>query len=171
MGDAAGALALWQRGELDVTRPAADAETEFLRQRLLRPVPRVQLGLALRSIATAAVDVSDGLMADLGHIAARSGVAAHVDADLLPCSTALQRVLGSEAARSCALQGGDDYELCFTAAVTSRRRLLALSGELGISLTRIGAMLHGEGVHCPGSGAVHGYVHFLSPPMAAGDQS
>lgn len=171
LGDAAGALQLWQRGELDVTRPAADPAWEYLRQRLLRPMPRVQLGLALRGIATAAVDVSDGLLADLGHIAARSGVAAHVDADLLPCSTALQRVLSREAARSCALQGGDDYELCFTAPVSSRQRLLALSGELGISLTRTGTMVHGEGVHCPGSGATHGYVHFRSPPMVAGGQS
>lgn len=160
LGDAAGALALWQRGELDVRCSAVDTDREFLRQRLLRPVPRVQLGLALRTIATAAVDVSDGLMADLGHIAARSGVGAEVDAELLPCSTALQRVLGRETARSRALQGGDDYELCFTSNPGMRARIQSLSDGTGLRLSRIGCITKGEGVHCGGKDLQGGYQHF-----------
>ncbi|MBN8802480.1 MAG: thiamine-phosphate kinase, partial [Stenotrophomonas acidaminiphila] len=74
-GEAAGALRLWQQGRLDVRGVVADAAHERLRQRLQRPMPRLALGLALRSCAHAAADVSDGLLADLGHIASRSGVA------------------------------------------------------------------------------------------------
>lgn len=162
LGDAAGALQLWQRGELAVTRSAADPGREHLRQRLLRPVPRVKLGLALRSIATAAVDVSDGLMADLGHIAARSGVGAQVCADALPVSSALRERLGRDAARDCALYGGDDYELCFTATATAGQRdaLHVIARSLDLPITRIGRILEGQGVHAEGHDGPSGYQHF-----------
>ncbi|MBD8695687.1 thiamine-phosphate kinase [Stenotrophomonas sp. CFBP 13718] len=161
LGDAAGALQLWQRGTLQVTHPAADADMEFLRQRLLRPTPRVALGTALRGIATAAVDISDGLLADLGHIAAVSGVAVHLNAELVPCSASTERVIGREAARQCALSGGDDYELCFTASPSCRAALAEIAYRLSLDITRIGHVASGAGVHCPGSHARQGYAHFL----------
>ncbi len=160
LGDAAAALQLWQRGALDVAGVAADTDREVLRQRLLRPTPRVALGTALRGIATAAVDISDGLLADLGHIAARSSVAAHVDAGSVPCSASAERVIGREAARHCALSGGDDYELCFTAPRSCRTALDEIACRLALDLTRIGHVVGGAGVHCPGSQARQGYAHF-----------
>lgn len=103
-------LALGQR-----QRPAGGADADFLRGRLDRPEPRVAAGLQLRGIASAAIDISDGLAADLGHILARSGVGARLELGQLPFSPALQRVLPEAAGRwPYALGGGDDYELCFT---------------------------------------------------------
>ncbi|MCL7715594.1 thiamine-phosphate kinase [Stenotrophomonas mori] len=162
-GEAAGALRLWQQGRLDVRGVAADAGHERLRERLQRPTPRLALGRALRGLAHAAADVSDGLLADLGHIAARSGVAAVVQADAVPLSAALCGALGDAAAGDCALRGGDDYELCFTAAPARRAALQALAAHLALPLTRIGRIEAGEGVHCAGApvaGPAHGYRHF-----------
>lgn len=160
LGDAAGALQLWQRGELDVTRPAADPGREFLRQRLLRPTPRIELGVALRGIASAAVDISDGLLADLDHIARRSGVAACLDASSLPLSSALRDGLEEDAARNHAMGGGDDYELCFTAAPVQCHRLKEMGHALGLQLTRIGQMAEGSGVRCADRPQRAGYEHF-----------
>ncbi len=164
-GDAAGALRLWQQGRLDVRVAAADADCERLRQRLQRPMPRLRLGLALRGLAHAAADVSDGLLADLGHIASRSGVAAVVQADALPLSSALCDALGTDVARDCALRGGDDYELCFTAAPERRQALHALSSTLALPLTRIGVIAGGRGVRCEGDAGgerAAGYRHFTA---------
>lgn len=160
LGDAAGALQLWQRGELTVSTATLLADYEALRLRLVRPTPRVTLGLRLRAFAHAAVDISDGLLADLGHIAARSGVRAEVDADALPLSPALRDRLGREAARECALRGGDDYELCFTAAADQRDALHYLAESLELSLTRIGRIMEGQGVHTEGHDGTSGYEHF-----------
>lgn len=160
LGDAAGALQLWQRGELDVARITPDPTIEFLRQRLLRPRPRVTLGLALRGLASAAVDVSDGLLADLGHIAGSSVVAVRVDVAQIPLSVPLRRVLGDEGALRCALHGGDDYELCFTAPRSLRTTLGSLSRGVSPPLTLIGAVSTGTGVHCEGYSGPRGYEHF-----------
>ena len=112
---------------------------------LQRPLPRVELGLALRErrLASAAIDVSDGLLADLGHILERSQLAAEIYAPQLPC---LPAGIGSHAelARDCQLAGGDDYELVFTAALAQRPALAALAAELELPLWRIGRLLHGE---------------------------
>ena len=162
-GEAAAALRLWQQAALDVRVAAADAAHEVLRQRLQRPTPRLQLGLALRGVAHAAADVSDGLLADLGHIAARSGLGAMVQADALPLPAAAVALLGAEAARDCVLRGGDDYELCFTAAPARREALLALSATLQLPLTRIGSIVEGSGVRCDGDAGhaeAGGFRHF-----------
>ena len=107
------------------------------------PTPRLALGVALRGLATAAIDVSDGLLADLGHILETSGVGAVVEAGALPLSAAARGVPG---AREAALAGGDDYELLFTAAPEARTRLAALSRDLGLPLTRIGAITITRGI-------------------------
>ncbi|MEL4017141.1 AIR synthase-related protein, partial [Dryocola clanedunensis] len=103
---------------------------------------------------------SDGLLADLGHIAARSGVGAEVDADLLPVSSSLRELLGREGARECALRGGDDYELCFTAAADQRDALHYLAESLDLPLTRIGRIVDGQGVQVNGEATDGGYQHF-----------
>ncbi|HEX4523370.1 MAG TPA: thiamine-phosphate kinase [Casimicrobiaceae bacterium] len=117
------------------------AELAECESALARPAPRVALGLALRGIASAVIDVSDGLVGDLGHVLDASRIGATIDLDGLPRSTALERRLGSvdrEVALQCLLAGGDDYELCFTAPRARDARITALGDKLGLPLTRIG---------------------------------
>ncbi|HEV6968444.1 thiamine-phosphate kinase [Roseateles sp.] len=97
------------------------------------PTPRLALGQALRGIATAAIDVSDGLLGDLGHILAASGVGARLDADALPRSAVLA-AQPVELQRTCVLAGGDDYELVFTAPPGARLP------DVGVALTRVGVI-------------------------------
>lgn len=112
-------------------------------ERLHTPVPRVALGRALRDVAHSAIDISDGLVADLAHICERSGLAAVVEWPLVPLSPALLAV-GPEYRLSCALTGGDDYELCFTAGENHRAGIAAMAAATGVALTRIGAMQAGD---------------------------
>jgi thiamine-monophosphate kinase len=114
-----------------------------VRARLECPQPRVELGMRLRGIASAALDVSDGLTGDLQHILDRSGVGATLQLDALPRDPVLDALLRGadrDLALSCLLAGGDDYELCFTAPVTQRATLDALAAELALPLTRIGVI-------------------------------
>jgi thiamine-monophosphate kinase len=133
LGDAALALAA-RRGRI----PAAPRERRALMHRLDAPAPRVGLGIALRGIARSAIDISDGLIADLGHICERSRVAAVVQFDRLPASAIMRRNLGRPAARAALLAGGDDYELVFTAGRSWRNAIARLSRRLRLKLTRIG---------------------------------
>jgi thiamine-monophosphate kinase len=105
--------------------------------RMDRPTPRVALGLALRGVAHAAIDVSDGLLADLGHILRRSGVGATVQADACPASPAL-RAQSAQRQRLCQLAGGDDYELLFTAPPAARNAVAAAAAQAATPVTRIG---------------------------------
>ncbi|WP_454832078.1 thiamine-phosphate kinase [Pseudoxanthomonas wuyuanensis] len=136
LGDAGAALA-----QLDSPDP-----DPFLRSRLDRPVPRVAAGQALIGIAHACVDVSDGLLADLGHICTRSGVAAQVEVAALPVSAALAQTFAAAQCSEFQAGGGDDYELCFTASADARERIAALAETLGLPFTRIGTILAGQGV-------------------------
>lgn len=136
LGDATLGLKVLQ-GEFDVTEPAR----AFLIERYRLPQPRLALGQALRGIASAAIDVSDGLVADLGHILEVSGVGAELRADALPLSTAARDLPG---ARDAALSGGDDYELLFTASPERRAEIAALARRLDVPLTRIGAIREGS---------------------------
>jgi thiamine-monophosphate kinase len=104
---------------------------------LHRPEPRIELGLALRPLAHAVIDVSDGLLADLGHILERSAVSAVLELEALP-GAALAAAPGAEFGRSCLLGGGDDYELIFTAAPESDSAVAAVALRLGLPLTAIG---------------------------------
>ncbi|MEJ1163737.1 thiamine-phosphate kinase [Variovorax sp. CCNWLW186] len=110
------------------------------RMRMEQPTPRVALGQALRGIASAAVDVSDGLVGDLGHILASSRVGATLDADAATSTVAAASApgLGIEALRTCALSGGDDYELVFTAAPSARAAVEQAGKESFTRVTRIG---------------------------------
>ncbi len=138
LGDAALALA-HHRGRIVL---AAD-ELALCDRALLRPEPRVALGQRLRGLATAAIDVSDGLVGDLGHVLDASGVGAAVTVAALPRSTTLaHRLEGADRALAldCLLAGGDDYELCFTAPARAGAKLDALAGQLDLPLTRIGSI-------------------------------
>jgi thiamine-monophosphate kinase len=134
---------------------------------LQRPQPRVALGVELRGLATAAIDVSDGLLGDLKHILERSGVAAIVRFEALP-RAALSAGANAELAHACLLAGGDDYELVFTAAPERRNEIVALGGRLQLPLARIGEIHAGTSPDVQvldGEGRVmdvgrHGYDHF-----------
>lgn len=110
------------------------------------PQPRVALGRGLRGVASAALDVSDGLLGDLGHICERSALGADIELDRVPRSADLARVSDSEFVHAAVLSGGDDYELCFTAPPRVRGRVEALGKRLGIEVTRIGRMRTGRDV-------------------------
>jgi thiamine-monophosphate kinase len=156
VGDAALGLAVVQ-GALEVAEP--------LRARLIEryrlPRPRVALGQALRGLAHAAIDISDGLLADLGHIGETSNLGAEIRADLLPLSAA-----DLPGVRDAALSGGDDYELLFTAPPSQRDAIEGLGKKLGLPLTRIGQMQVASGirVHDATGAEVHpqrsGWQHF-----------
>jgi len=109
---------------------------------LHRPQPRVALGLALRGIATSAIDVSDGLLADLGHVLDASALSATIDFERLP--TAARRACSDETlARDSLLGGGDDYELLFSAPSGRRAQIASLAAPLGVALSRIGTLRAG----------------------------
>lgn len=130
LGDAAMALQQWQSGS---GRDAA------LRQRMDRPQPRVAFGLALRGVATACIDVSDGLLQDLGHVARASGVGAELRLDALPASAQLRQWATAAQRHGLQCSGGDDYELCFTAPLARRDAIAAMAME-GVQATRIGTV-------------------------------
>ncbi|UXY17164.1 thiamine-phosphate kinase [Chitiniphilus purpureus] len=114
-------------------------------RRLDLPLPRLALGARLRGLASAALDISDGLLADLGHIAARSGCGARIDWDAVPVDPALSG-LPEPVRRQAALAGGDDYELCFTAPPQAHAQLEALAQTLAVPLSCIGRMVAQPGV-------------------------
>ncbi len=152
LGDARLALEVF-RGTVSVPAPVFEAA----RARMEQPTPRVALGLALRGIATAAIDVSDGLLGDLGHILQQSGVGATVEADLAASLVAARALCaattprpGSEIAqnhwRSWALAGGDDYELLFTAPPAARARVANAASSSQTAVTRIGQIEQQSGL-------------------------
>ena len=138
-GEAALALA-----HLQVRTKLAEADFAACLERLDLPQPRLDLGGRLRGIARSAIDVSDGLLADLTHILKASGVAAEVRLKQLPVAPALAHCQDQKLARNCLLAGGDDYELVFTAPQHRRAEIEALSQDLGLALTVIGTVLPGE---------------------------
>ena len=140
LGDAAAGLALVIDGAVD------GEEVRYLRERLDRPTPRIGLGLALRGIASACIDISDGLCADVGHIMERSYLGAEIESRLLPLSRELLALKGEVAARELALYGGDDYELCFCVPPQREAELLRLARTLALPLTRIGEITNEVGV-------------------------
>lgn len=164
-GDSAAGLAILQN-RLQVAE-AKDAE--YLLMRHLRPTPRILIGQALRDLASAAIDLSDGLISDLGHIVTASGCGARVDVDALPYSGALSRHVAPDQALRWALSGGEDYELCFTVPEINRGALDVAIGQLGVPFTCIGQMSADvEGMNFMRDGEPvtfdwKGYDHFATP--------
>jgi thiamine-monophosphate kinase len=160
-GDSAAGLAL-EQNRLHV----ADAmSAQILRDRFLFPTPRCEVGIALRGLASACIDVSDGLGGDLEKLCAASQCGAQLDAAALPVSEPLVQALGRELAREYALTGGEDYELLFTVPLA---RLGAMSQAVALGLgpvTRIGSLVPGKGVRVFARGGVMqfsgaGFDHF-----------
>lgn len=139
LGDSAAGLAL-ERGAQGglVPDPALLQPEQWLRQRFLFPQPRVALGQALRGLATACIDVSDGLAQDAGKLASASGCGLRLDVAQLPLSAALRARVGLAQARHWALTGGEDFELCFALPPTRQDRLLQLADAAGCALQVIG---------------------------------
>lgn len=163
VGDAALALAHLAGG---VVVPAASLDSVLAR--LNRPQPRLREGAALRGIATAAIDLSDGLGADLGHVLEASGVGATIHAERLPLSAALRGQLAAGGAWNFALGGGDDYELCFTAPPEHQSAITQRFDELGTRCTCIGRIEDAAGLRCvmPDGETIDprtlGYDHFAA---------
>jgi len=138
---------LWVSGTLGDARLALEvfrgtaslpgAEFDRVRQAMELPQPRVALGLALRGLASSAIDLSDGLVGDLGHVLARSGVGACVQTDALPRSAVLAQQPAA-LQRLCLLAGGDDYELLFTAPPAHDAQVRAAAARAGVAVTLIG---------------------------------
>lgn len=141
LGDAALALAA-TRGDIEL----APTHRDLAEARLDRPQPRVPLGLALSGIAHGCIDISDGLVADVGHVAERSGVRAVIEWERVPLSPEASALREHPVVRQAALGGGDDYELAFTAEIARRDDIEALSVRLGLPLTRVGRIEVGAGV-------------------------
>jgi len=146
LGDAAAALRLMRDSGLGARDSINEQARAELQSRLNRPEPRIAAGLALRDVASACIDVSDGLLADLGHLCVASGAGALIEADALPFSSAMFALFNSEERRAFALGGGDDYELCFTASVDRADRLSADFARLGFGALRIGRIVAEPGV-------------------------
>jgi len=161
LGDAALALA-HSRGELQLQ----SQELDYVRARLDRPTPRVGLGNTLRGLASSAIDVSDGLLADAGHLAERSGVRLVIQWPAVPLSPVALHYREQPWLQRCALAGGDDYELCFTAAPSRHGEIVELARRLGLALTHIGRVESGSGVTAVDAAGQalalqeHGFDHF-----------
>ena len=149
IGDAAAGLERLSAGKPD----------DYLCSRFLRPAARVSFGQMLVGVASAAIDISDGLLGDLQKLLDASGVGAELDLDSLPLSDALRSAFDGEAQRRFALCGGDDYELCFTAAGD----VLPQTGDPRV--TAIGRIVAGDSIVCRAGGEIveyadSGYRHF-----------
>ena len=141
LGDARAALEVLKHGTVD-------EQSTFLLERYWRPTPRLALARAVRAYAHAAIDISDGLLADLGHLATASTVRMVVEREALPLSDALIGYCGVERARDYALGGGDDYELVFCVPSRHREAALGAAKSCGETLTVIGRVESGAGVIC-----------------------
>ncbi len=160
LGDARLALEVF-RGTVDVTGTAFDR----VRRAMELPQPRVSLGLALRGVATSAIDLSDGLVGDLGHVLARSGVGATVEVDAIPRSE-IVAMHPRALQHTCVLAGGDDYELLFTAPPAQDEAVRAAGARAGVAVTPIGRIEAEAGLRfmdaagAPLAFAERGFDHF-----------
>lgn len=156
LGDSAAGLSLLQQHH----RLSNPAVHEVLIKSHLRPMPRVLQGQALRNLATSAIDLSDGLIADLGHILAASRVGARLHLQDLPLSAALRDHFEPEQVLTWALSGGEDYELCFTVPEVNRGALDVALGHLGVPYTCIGQIVpEAEGLMLLENGKPRKFAH------------
>ncbi|MBB3143327.1 thiamine-phosphate kinase [Halomonas organivorans] len=152
LGGGAGGLARWQAGRRDRDDP--------LLRRYLTPEPRLAAGMALRELASAAIDVSDGLLADLGHLCAASGVGVALSPEALPLAEGLAAALGDSGARRAALSGGDDYELLVTLPAECLAPACERLAADGLALTAIGRVTDTPGITGVAEKGVAGWQHF-----------
>ncbi|MGH8494987.1 MAG: thiamine-phosphate kinase [Gammaproteobacteria bacterium] len=163
LGDAAAGLAILQAGGGE---PVAGAAAELV-ERFRRPRPRVAEGRSLAGLASAAIDISDGFAADLGKLVTASGAGAVIELESLPLSAALRAGHNANRAWQLALEGGDDYELCFTVPPGREDALAGVVAEWQCGCTRVGEIVAAAGVRCvdmqgrsfPVAG---GYDHFAA---------
>lgn len=158
VGDAAAGLSILQSGLPE------NEDIAYLVQRFRRPAARVAAGAAIAAFAHAAIDLSDGLYADLDKLLDASGIAGSLELDDIPLSPQLRRLMSEEDARRFALSGGDDYELCFTANVAATR-IREVAERVGVPISRVGQVAEGAGLRCLKSGEAYayqdpGYRHF-----------
>jgi thiamine-monophosphate kinase len=161
LGDSAAGIALITERTVAPQGSAAAA----LKERFYRPMPRVGAGLALGPIATAAIDISDGLLADLGHLCKASGCGATIDVERVPVSAELLSLFPPQEALAHALGGGDDYELCFTAPPSRAEEIESALEAAGTPVRRIGQLVAGQTVVArrdgePFTPTLRGYRHF-----------
>ncbi|MDW8845883.1 thiamine-phosphate kinase [Erwinia sp. MMLR14_017] len=162
LGDSAAGLALLQH-HMKINDPVAH---EMLIKRHLRPMPRILQGQALRDLASAAIDLSDGLISDLSHILKASDCGARLNLDALPLSEVMKLNFAPEQALKWALSGGEDYELCFTVPEINRGALDVALGHYGVPFTCIGQMApQSEGLMLlqdgkPVENSLKGFDHF-----------
>lgn len=153
LGDAAAGLAILCQDE------GGSDRNDYLQNRFSRPSARVRLGQALAGLASAAIDISDGLYADIARLLDKSGTSGVIETSSIPLSTQLRSFCGDDAALKFALAGGDDYELCFTVAADAEATVKALAEELGVMLTCIGELGVGQGLTCTRRGRRMDYVN------------
>ncbi len=162
---------VWVTGSLGDARAALDylaspPELNDFYDRYYYPKPPLRFAQTLVGLASAAIDISDGLLADLGHILEASGVGADIAAADLPLSSALMQGYSRQEAAAYALTGGDDYQLCFTAPRAHSSKLQVLADDQHIQLTCIGAITEQRGIRCTDSAGqpiehdTPGYRHF-----------
>ncbi len=159
LGDGAAGLAVAQRN-----LNTDDESAEYLRRCFFVPKARIKAGLLLRYLASAAIDISDGLVSDLNHLCVASGVGAKIDTSRLPISAALLASVPTRQALDWALKGGDDYQLCFTVAPDQAEELSA-HGKQSLDVTWIGEIVDGEGIFESNTGQrfdddFTGFTHF-----------
>jgi thiamine-monophosphate kinase len=162
-GEAAGGLQLLQ----SATTSVSALHQQALLERFYRPTPRVELGRKIRSLASAAMDISDGLLTDLRKLCHASSCGALLNLESLPASPALLATFGAAQAEQFALQGGDDYELLFTVAPQRWVQVQAAAADLAIICTPIGRMVAGQQIQCFRQGIPvvvqdNGYDHFAN---------
>lgn len=161
IGDAGSGLELAKQSPVS----SRNAAREFLLSRYRLPRPQLAFGRALRGIATASIDVSDGLLADCGHVAETSGARIEIDAERVPLSDALREMWSADCVTRAAT-AGDDYEIAFTAPAARSESIFEISGHTGTPVTAVGRVVPGHGVALLDASAREipvsrrGYTHF-----------
>ncbi|MDH4047557.1 MAG: thiamine-phosphate kinase [Gammaproteobacteria bacterium] len=158
-GDAAAGLALLSSGNRQ------NESERYLCRRFTRPAARIQFASKLAPLASAAIDLSDGLFGDIGKLLAASRAGGQIDVECLPLSQQLIAVRGSDDAIELALGGGDDYEIAFTAAASQAGAIRELADQCSLRVTRIGEVCPGSGLRCRKNNrafefSTAGYLHF-----------
>jgi len=167
LGDAAAGLAC-----VEQRLQASPRDRARLVRALDKPTPPLALGIGLRGVAHSMIDVSDGVLADLGHVLRASSLGAIIDPLLLPASAVMRRVVPDPVAREALQCGGDDYTLLFTASARSAPRVTSIARQCGVRVTRIGKMQKQAGLWRGANGArpariaTSGFDHFAAPVSA-----